>query len=312
MIEPCGPDPVADLFRRHAVWNAAKDNDGGDTESAGKRDDEPLLYHYDVWVSWVTAHYFQGSKENAEDKTVQEKGEGEGEEEGEEEGMGNEIQVLEPTSFMAKGEVYRTKACDPKLQLSWLTIGPKPKPKGSDGEAPDNSSPSNIDPDSNDVNHDDLQTTQLPPPPSGLRITLSTPDPVNAPLPHPHLLWLHAGLSRLVRAAGGAGDRIEDEALEEEYIGPSMVDFEEGRLVWDGEGVVECGEFMEVNRGKVEGWLEGLRMSKQIDADHTPTPQSSPTGISSSPTGNLLRYTLRHGALQKQPQLPREARHRIE
>lgn len=46
---------------------------------------------------------------------------------------------------------------------------------------------------------------------SGMVILLRTDDPVKRPLPHPDLLRLHAGLSRVVRGAGaGAGDDDED------------------------------------------------------------------------------------------------------
>lgn len=46
---------------------------------------------------------------------------------------------------------------------------------------------------------------------SGMVIMLSTDDPVKRPLPHPDLLRLHSGLSRVVRGAGaGAGDDDED------------------------------------------------------------------------------------------------------
>ena len=104
-----------------------------------------------------------------------------------------------------------------------------------------------------------------------------------------------------MRPAGGAGDQIEDEGLEEEYIGPSMVDFQEGRLVWDGESVVECGEFMKVNRGRVEGWLEELRRSEQIDANNTLTPQSSPTSVHLPSAGSLreLQIDRNHNRINK-------------
>ena len=56
-----------------------------------------------------------------------------------------------------------------------------------------------------------VTTVQTPPEPddllplrSGIVLTLSTDDPVERPLPHPDLLRLHAGLSRVVRGAGAA------------------------------------------------------------------------------------------------------------
>ncbi|KAF3901587.1 hypothetical protein ABW21_db0203408 [Orbilia brochopaga] len=45
----------------------------------------------------------------------------------------------------------------------------------------------------------------------GAVFTWSTKDPINSPLPHPHLLWLHGSLSRVVRLAGRG---LEEQPME--------------------------------------------------------------------------------------------------
>ncbi|KAF8446701.1 hypothetical protein BGX38DRAFT_1192771 [Terfezia claveryi] len=63
---------------------------------------------------------------------------------------------------------------------------------------------------------------------SGTRVTLSTSDPIRWPLPHPDLLRLHAGLSRVVRCsgAGGGGEvdewETDDELVDEEVVGSEL------------------------------------------------------------------------------------------
>ena len=51
---------------------------------------------------------------------------------------------------------------------------------------------------------------------TGTRVTLSTKDAVRWPLPHPDLLRLHAGLSRVVRCAGAGAAGAEGEGVWEE------------------------------------------------------------------------------------------------
>lgn len=63
---------------------------------------------------------------------------------------------------------------------------------------------------------------------SGTRFTLSTSDPIRWPLPHPDLLRLHAGLSRVVRCVGAGGGRevdeweTDDELVDEEVVGSEL------------------------------------------------------------------------------------------
>ncbi|KAF8417688.1 hypothetical protein EV426DRAFT_356126 [Tirmania nivea] len=62
---------------------------------------------------------------------------------------------------------------------------------------------------------------------TGTKLTMTTSDPIRWPLPHPDLLRLHAGLSRVVRCAGGGstGDHVlgeEDEMVDEVVLGSEL------------------------------------------------------------------------------------------
>lgn len=46
---------------------------------------------------------------------------------------------------------------------------------------------------------------------TGYTFTLTTQDPVRFPLPHPHLLYLHAAIMRVVRAAGASAINQNEE-----------------------------------------------------------------------------------------------------
>lgn len=56
---------------------------------------------------------------------------------------------------------------------------------------------------------------------TGFAFTLTTQDPVHFPLPHPHLLYLHAAIMRVVRAAGASAmDQNEEQDWGDESESP--------------------------------------------------------------------------------------------
>lgn len=106
-------------------------------------------------------------------------------------------------------------------------------------------------------------------------ITLSTPDPVGLPLPHPDLLVLHAALSRLVRAAGAAAPEGwgGGEGGEGEEEGGVRVELGLGEM--DGEGDLG-GDLGEVAMERVFQYLHSLPTPRaRMRAPPTLTPPMS-------------------------------------
>ncbi|KAF3282667.1 hypothetical protein TWF970_001413 [Orbilia oligospora] len=86
-------------------------------------------------------------------------------------------------------------------------------------------------------------------------VWLETDNPDLRPLPHPHLLWLHANISRVVRMCGRSGEYVyAPESDEEEEPG---ADTKEA-----GEGMTSFSPEYQIAGGK-EGGIEGLGLARE-------------------------------------------------
>ncbi|KAF3160454.1 hypothetical protein TWF788_003137 [Orbilia oligospora] len=86
-------------------------------------------------------------------------------------------------------------------------------------------------------------------------VWLETDNPDLRPLPHPHLLWLHANISRVVRMCGRSGEYVYAAESDEEE--EPDADTKEA-----GEGINSFSPEYQIAGGK-EGGIEGLGLARE-------------------------------------------------